>query len=348
MCSWGHANEDRPPLKRPRALVTGANGFTGAHMVEMLIDRGYDVVGIDVGREKAGCLAHLDFAYAPCDLRDPAATVRAVADHAPYDVIFHVAALIDLDAKYADLYDVNVVGTANLFDAFRYVSRRPKRVVFWSSAGVYGRAGEVFTEESPPDPVGGYPTTKYAAERTAFAAGARLGVEVTAIRPSGVYGPRNRSGFAVSIFTAARGGLGPIYAGSRATSVSMVHVADVCGAAEFLSRHPSAAREVYNLDDGSRYTSSELTRFIAASFGFSFLPGALPISLMRGFVKRLERKAGERGRVSNLNREMIDIVEHGLRVDASKIRALGWQPAHPDTKEGLRQTIAWYEKEGWL
>lgn len=336
---------------RPSALVTGANGFMGTHMTELLADRGFDILGTDVGPAPAvspRTVPGQRCDYAQCDLRDKGG-VGALFEGRTFDYVFHVAGLFDYSAAYKDLFDVNVMGSLNLLRAAAAPASMPKRVVVWGAAGVYDFDKESPAKEtSPVNPKGGYLTTKYMEERLSLEEGARLGLGVTVIRPCGVYGPRSRYGVATSIMVAARGGMGPFYFGSGKTRAGMIHVADVCGAALFLSRRVEAAGEIYNVNDDSSYATADLMRACAVRLGFPLIPGNLPLGVMRFFVGNLGKKAAKKGRISNMNSEMTDLLAYDAMLDASKLKALGWTPEHPDSLKGLLSTIDWYEKEGWL
>ena len=337
---------------RPKALVTGANGFMGTYMVELLVEQGYDVLATDIGPASTERTSPTQPGqrcyYAPCDLRDRP-QVAALVDGYAFDHVFHIAGLFDYSAAYKDLYDVNVRGTRHLLRELAAGARRPRSVVVWGAAGVYDFDRESPAKEtSPVDPKGGYLTTKYMEEMEALDLGRELGLAVTVIRPCGVYGPRSRYGVATSIIMCARGGMGPFYFGSGKTRAGMIHAEDVCRAAPFLSRRPEAAGEIYNVNDDSSYATADLMRACAKRLGFPLIPGNLPLGIMKFFVGNLGRKAAKKGRISAVNAEMTDLLACDAMLDASKLKALGWVPKHPDSMRGLLETIEWYEKEGWL
>lgn len=340
-----------PQAPRMRALVTGCNGFMGTHMLEVLGEWGYDILATDLGPSLALTpqlqpTATID--YQQCDLRRPDQVAR-LTTHGRIDVVFHIAGLFDYSAAYELLYDVNVIGTQNLLYALADLAHKPRRVAVWGAAGVYDFAKQSpAVETSPVNPKGGYLTTKYMEERLSLALGQKLGIGVTVVRPCGVYGPRSRYGVAMSIIMCARGGMGPFYFGPGHTRAGMIHAEDVCRAAAFLSRRHEAAGEIYNVNDDSSYTTEDLMRTCAKRLGFPLIPGRLPIGVMRFFVGNLGKKAAKKGRISQVNQEMTDLLAYDAMLDASKLKRLGWTPKHKDSKKGLLGTIDWYEKEGWL
>ncbi len=342
-----HADMTAPPR---RALVTGANGFMGTYMTDLLAGEGVAVLATDVGPSSTyqGKPNAAGFDYCQCDLRDWKG-VQALASRENPDYVFHIAGLFDYGAPKELLYEVNVNGSKNLMLALATRGNLPKRFVTWGAAGIYDFAKESPAKEtSPVNPQGGYLTSKFEAELSMFTLGAKVGIPVTSLRPGGVYGPRSKYGVATSIFIAARGGMGPFYFGPGNTRAGMVHAEDVCRAAWFVANDPRAAGEIYNVNDSSAYRTSELMRVAAVRLGFPLIPGNFPLAIMKFFVGNLGKKAAKKNRVSMLNEEMTALVAYDALLDPSKLNELGWTPKWPDSIEGLIATIDQYEREGRL
>jgi nucleoside-diphosphate-sugar epimerase len=341
-------NTPRNDGGRPRSLVTGANGFMGTHMLELLAKFGSDVVATDIGDDPSPTAKGLGTEYVKADLRSKSDVVQLLRGRA-FDYVFDIKGLFDYSAPYKDLYDVNVRGSLNLLNGLAEAGIKPQRMVTWGAAGVYDFTKESPTKEtSPVNPQGGYLTTKYVQEMLMLEQGPRLGIPVTIVRPGGVYGPRSRYGVATSIFIAARGGMGPFYFGPGKTRAGMVHVEDVCGAALFLARRHEAEGQIYNVNDDSAYPTSELMRTAARWLDFPLLPVNFPLAVMKFFVGNLGKKAAKKGRISLLNEEMTALVAYDALLDPSKLKALGWRAKWPDSLKGLEATIKWYREEGWL
>src|ERR671936_2225225 len=181
-----------------RALVTGGAGFIGSHLVDALVDRGADVIALDdlsTGRREnltqalaAG--AQLIDAYVTDD-----ASVAGVVETRPPDVIFHLAAQIDVRISVSDpFFDarVNIGGTINVLDAARQAGTA--RVVFASTGGaIYGEgSGRDLpldeTAECLPDAP--YGQSKYAAEGYLSLFRRMYGLSTISLRLGNVYGPR--------------------------------------------------------------------------------------------------------------------------------------------------------------
>jgi len=159
---------------RPRALLTGRNGFTGRYVAYELEAAGFEVIGLSDRQEPA------DTGSITANLLDRDAVIAAVAVVQP-DVVLHLAAISfvahgDVEA----IYRVNVVGTRNLLEALAGLSKKPQIVVLASSANIYGNTEvEPITEDTPPAPANDYAVSKLAMEYMARLWADRLPIVIT-------------------------------------------------------------------------------------------------------------------------------------------------------------------------
>lgn len=156
-----------------RALITGANGFTGRWLGAQLTQAGYQVYGLT--REPARTSAEIQ-----ADLGDPLA-LRAALETTRPDYIVHLAAITFVPhSDGAEIYRVNLFGTLNLLDAILAVELAPRKVLIASSANVYGNpAVEVIDETVCPAPVNHYANSKLAMEHMARTYDDRLPLIIT-------------------------------------------------------------------------------------------------------------------------------------------------------------------------
>ncbi len=179
---------------RLRAVVTGAAGFIGSHLVDALLQRQYTVVGLD--NMSTGCASNLQdalesksFTLIEGDIRNLEEVQEACRD---VDVIFHLAAATKVaeSVRNPRLYhDVNVTGTLNVI--MSAIKAEARRLVFASSAAVYGTPSQVPTPETAPrNPLSPYGASKVAGELFCQTVTLNNAMESVLLRFFNVYGPR--------------------------------------------------------------------------------------------------------------------------------------------------------------
>lgn len=180
-----------------RVLVTGADGFIGSHLTELLVEKGYRVRAFTFYNSfnSWGWLDSIDkrvlkeVETVSGDIRDPNGVRTAMQD---IDQVFHLAALIAIPFSYhsPDSYvDTNIKGTLNVLQAARSLSTR--RVLVTSTSEVYGTAQYVPIDEKHPfQGQSPYSATKIGADRLAESFYRSFGLPVTIVRPFNTFGPR--------------------------------------------------------------------------------------------------------------------------------------------------------------
>ncbi len=219
-------------------IVTGASGFIGSHLVDQLLAKGYDVIGIDNMRtgkkENLSNVRNNDrFRLLIADIRDDDLAIQISDD---VDAIYHLAAISSVSTSIDDpllVHDVNTSGTVKILELARALNA--KRVVFSSSAAVYGDPEEMpIRENSTLKPLSPYAASKIAAEMYIRSYSSSYDIDSTILRYFNVYGPRQAyseySGV-VSIFTNRALASEPInIEGEGEQTRSFVHVSDVARA----------------------------------------------------------------------------------------------------------------------
>ena len=194
----GLNSSDPDPGHAPitRILVTGAAGFIGSHTVDHLLEAGHSVMGIDnlrsgSLRNLAGAMNHPSFQFVEMDVLDGLRLGEAVARFVPESII-HLAALVSVPESISEPalnFCLNVEASFAVSEAARQYGAR--RVVFASSAAVYGDSGKLPLEEdgtlSPKSPYG---AAKLASENILLGHAAAYGFTVRIQRYFNVYGPR--------------------------------------------------------------------------------------------------------------------------------------------------------------
>ncbi|HEX6132178.1 MAG TPA: NAD-dependent epimerase/dehydratase family protein [Actinomycetota bacterium] len=309
-------------------LVTGGAGFIGSHLVDALLeDRDRRVTVLDrlsIGGSRMNLERHEGdprCRFVLGDVRDAALVRRLVEDA---DAVVHAAAESHVDRSIGDpwgFFETNVLGTQAVLEAVRASGRRMLMV---STDEVYGPGdpdGGLFDEDDPLRPRSPYAASKAAADLACQAYVATYAVDVTVLRGTNAFGPRQIERvvptYAVNALEARRV---PVYGEGRERR-ELLYVEDWVGAAlAVLERGEPGV--LYNVGGGHEIENRELARRICE------LAGADP-SLI-AFVP--DRPAHD--------------FRYGVRAD--RLRALGWAPRVP-FDEGLERTVAWYADHlGWL
>jgi nucleoside-diphosphate-sugar epimerase len=315
-----------------KALVTGANGFTGSHVVKALEQRGDVVVGLV---RKSSNLERLSdckvqFVYGEITDRDALKTAMTGVDW-----VFHTAAYVELGlVDAAEMERVNVEGTRAVMEVAQAVG--VSKVVYCSTIGVFGDTkGQVVDEtfqRTQADFSSAYDRTKYEAQQIVDQFAAK-GLPVVSILPSGIFGADDPH-FGPVLQQFLKKGLKLWAGGDRITGI--VHVDDLV-AAMILAAEKAKPGEHYIISAGD-LTTREMFNLLSQETG---------IPVPREAPKPLVRLAGNLldpiGRLLKwqppLSRERVHYVyDRCVRVDATKARQeLGWRPR--SVSETLREIV---------
>ncbi|MEU1736389.1 NAD-dependent epimerase/dehydratase family protein [Streptosporangium sp. NPDC020145] len=281
-------------------LVTGGAGFIGSHIVDALLQRGDTVHVIDdLSNGRTSRLPKGPMLW-EIDVTDAASVTAVVAETQP-QVIYHLAAQIDVRTSVTDPARdaaVNIGGTINLLQAARQVDAK---LVFASTGGaLYGTEAPIPSDEQvQPAPEAPYGTAKYCAEQYLGLFNRLYGTRHTALRLGNVYGPRqDPAGEAgvVAIFSGcAHTGRRPTIFGDGTQTRDYVYVGDV--AAAFLAAGDTRVGGVWNIGTGQETSVVELIKHIGQAAGRDIEPvfaAARPGELQRSALNAVaaERDLG--------------------------------------------------------
>lgn len=273
------------------ALVTGASGFTGRHLVPALKDKGFHVVGLGQGVSAAD-------ENLACDLTDAGALRAAVLRVRPTHAI-HLAALSFVahgDARA--FYDVNLFGTLNLLEALAALDVAPQKVLIASSANVYGTPGmEVIDETVCPAPVNHYACSKLAMEHMVRTWFERLPIVLT--RPFNYTGVGQDEKFLIpKIVAHFRRKAAFIELGNLNVARDFSDVRDVVAAYVALLESDVQA-DVFNVCTGEAVALREVLRMMTEISGHDMEVRVNPafvraneIPVLRGDPRKLQERTG--------------------------------------------------------
>lgn len=304
--------------------VTGADGFIGSHLTQLLLDSGYKVKALAQYNSFNNWGWLEEFAPHPrldvwCgDVRDPEFCHRFTEGA---DTVFHLAALIAIPYSYIapDSYvDTNIKGTLNICQAAK--DHGQQRVLVTSTSEVYGTARYVpIDEKHPKQPQSPYSATKIGADAIALSFHNAFDLDVTVVRPFNTYGPRQSARAIIpTIITQIASGVSEIKVGDLTPTRDFNYVTDTCRGFLEIAQSPATKGMEINIATGIEVSMADLLDKIA--------------ELMGRDIKWIQ----DPQRVRPANSEVFRLLG-----DSRLITQLtGWVP-HFSLEEGLKKTIHW-------
>ncbi|MFM9372623.1 GDP-mannose 4,6-dehydratase [Streptomyces sp. Da 82-17] len=256
-------------------LVTGAEGFIGSTLVDLLAARGAHVRAL-VHYKPYGHAGHLAHHLADPhsrvetiagDVRDPGRVADAVAG---CDTVFHLAALIGIPYSYDSpgaYVHTNVVGTENIAEACRH--HQVRRLLHTSTSEVYGTARTApITEDHPLQPQSPYSASKIGADMMALSHWHAFELPVTVVRPFNTYGPRQSARAVIpTILAQLHAGARQIRLGSLTPTRDFTYVTDTAAGFLALADCDRAVGHSVNLGTGQEISIGDLAESLIAASG---------------------------------------------------------------------------------
>ena len=328
----------------PTALVTGATGLIGMHLIPRLQREGWQVRALVRDPARAGLLSRADVSLATGDVLDATSLVRAARG---CDVLFHAAAVITPLGGWDAFRRPNVAGTRNTIAA---AASTGAKLVHVSSVAVYGahrfaadgrRTDESVTPGRIPDE-SYYARSKRESEDLVFAAQRAGTVWATAVRPSVLYGAYDRQ-FVPRLARSLRHGFAPVIAGGRNT-LAIVHAANVADGLVRAATFDGANGKAYNLANDYDVTVREFFEraaegldrrlrivsipMVVARVGFAAMKALAPLVLGNQFKEMMTSSLDFLAR------------DNPFSSDLAR-RELGWDPpVRPET--GIPEAFRWW------
>ena len=325
-----------------RVALTGASGYTGGRLLEVLRGRGDDVSALVRAPSVSERLRNSGARLVEGDLTSRAALDRLVEGA---DAVLHVAAVYRT-AGHPDAYyrDVNVGGTERLLEAA--AGAGVGRFVHTSTVGVHGHVEDPPADESAPLAPGDvYQATKAEAEVLALEFHRRRGLPVAVVRPGAIYGPRETR--LLKLFRAiARGHYAVV--GDGRSFYHPVYIDDLIQGFLLALDRAEAVGESFLICGPEYVTQNELAALVAIHTEGRVLPfriPAWPIQLAGDVVEAICLPLGIE---PPLHRRRVDFWTKSRAFSIEKARrVLGYDP-QVHLEEGVARTVASYKEAGWL
>lgn len=312
-------------MKYKKVLVTGADGFIGSHLTEMLLEQGVKVRALAQYNSfnNWGWLEdiseHTNLEVVTGDIRDPHFCKEVTKD---IEIVFHLAALIAIPYSYVapDSYvDTNVKGTLNICQAAK--EHGGIRVIHTSTSEVYGTAQYVpIDEKHPKQPQSPYSASKIGADAMAMSFYNAFELPVTIARPFNTYGPRQSARAIIpTIITQIANGIKEIKLGDLTPTRDFNYVRDTCKGFLALAEHEETIGKEINISSNFEISMKDTLDLIK--------------SIMKSDVRFLTDEQRLRPEKSEVFR---------LWGDNTLIRELAGFSPDFDIEKGLTETCSWF------
>lgn len=327
-----------------KALVTGANGFTGSYLTKHLLEKGYEVKVLVRKGSNLSALEGLPIEYAYADLSDDTPLDEHIL--AGVDIVHHIAALYRAENVPQKLFwDVNVGGTKKMLEAAKIAG--VKRFVHCSTVGVQGEIDNPpATEEAPYKPGDYYQESKRDGELLALEFFKRENLPGTVVRPVGIYGPGD--GRFLKLFKYVYNGKFKMI-GSGKVLYHMTFVEDLVRGIALAGEKEAALGEIFTIGGNEYVPLKELVEKIGAALDKPVSTKPLVPAWPVWFAGLLcEIACKPLGIDPPIYRRRVDFFIKDRAFDISKAkRLLDYQPQVP-LEAGLKITGDWYKAQGWL
>lgn len=309
-------------------LVTGADGFIGSHLVELLVKNGYKVKALSLYNsfnfwgwlEDLDCLEQIEVVTG--DIRDSFCCEKITKN---IDTVFHLAALIAIPYSYTapqSYVDTNISGTLNMLQAA--LKNGVEKFIHTSTSEVYGTA--IYTpidEKHPLQPQSPYSATKIGADAIAMSYFNSFNLPVCIARPFNTYGPRQSARAVIpTIITQIAKGMKEIKLGDLTPTRDFNYVKDTAESFLALAKSEKSVGETINIGSGFEISIKDCLELIK--------------KLMQSDIKIVEEKA----RIRPSNSEVFRLV-----CNNNKMKEMVGFEHKFSIEAGLKETIEWFSKD---
>lgn len=325
-----------------KALVTGGTGFIGSHLTEALIRKGAQVRCLIRNTSDLKWLKGLPVEFVHGDCNDKASLEKAVCG---VDFVFHLAGVTKA-IKEETYFEVNGLGTENLIHACLENNPRVQKFIYISSQAAAGPSSNGCNKKEldPCEPVSFYGRSKRVGEEWVLTYAPQLPVLI--LRPSAIYGPRDKNIFAFFKCLSRRIKPSPAALDHH---VSLCYVQDIVQGILLAIETQTKSGDIFFLSDGNDYRLEEIGDIIAQAMGITAFRIPVPERMILGIACFSEYLSKFIRRPFLLNKDKVkEMLQKDWICDITKARnILGFEP-RVSLSEGAKLTFEWYKNEKWL
>ncbi len=326
-----------------KVLVTGATGFIGSHVADLLLDKRYEVA---CTVRKSSNLRWLE--GKPFSIEKPAKNRDDIFRiYGNLDYLYHIAGAT-FARNYDEFYKSNALVTKELIENVLKYSPNIKRFVYMSSFTVSGPAQSIdspVNENTVPHPLTAYAKSKHAAEEIVLSYQNQL--PVTIIRAPAVFGPRDTAIY--SIFKTAKYGLGTLI-GFDKKHLTLIYGLDLAKGTVLAGESEKSIGETYFITDDEIYSWDELIELIRIALGKKFIlklkmPDKLVLAL--GEISEFFGRFLSKPPIFNHDKAIDFTQKYWICTSRKAQKDIGFKCEYA-IPEALNLTVEWYKKNGWL
>lgn len=325
-----------------KALVTGANGFTGSYMVRNLLSKGYTVRGLVRKSSNLDLIKDLNVELAYADLAKDEITKDIMAD---IDVVYHVGAAFRIEGvPESYFWDVNVKGTKKLLEASKEAGI--KKFIHCSTVGVQGDIKNPPAKETHPNNPGDYyQKSKLEGEQLALEFFKKEGLKGTVVRPVGIYGPGDTR--FLKIFKFINNGKFRMI-GDGNVLYHLTFVEDLVDGFRLAGENEKANNEIFTIGGDGYLTLRDLVDKISKILDKSTSKRSIPVWPVWIAGALCEFVCKPLGISPPIFRRRIDFFIKDRAFDITKAKTmLGYNPT-TTLDDGLARTAEWYKEKNLI
>ena len=324
------------------AFITGATGFVGSHLVDLLLDKGFKVKCLVRKTSNLRWLEGKDVEYCEGSLSDKESLKRAVVG---CNYVFHVAGVL-FGKSEEEFIKGNLSGTENIVEACIESGQTFDRFLYVTSLLAAGASDSEtpLTEEDECKPFSCYGKSKYESEKYIQTKSDQL--PITIIRPGGVYGPRDYAMF--EAFKASKSGFNLVM-GEKGKLGSIIHVTDLVEGIYLAATSKTAENQTYFLANSTHMRQEEFGELIIQAMGKNVKSIVLPNTLVSlvAIVSEFFGKLLNKPVVINRQKVMELSKKYLICSNEKAKRDFGFQDKIA-LSDGIKSTLEWYQKHNWL
>jgi nucleoside-diphosphate-sugar epimerase len=325
-----------------KILVTGGTGFIGSHLTELLLKKGYHISCLVRDSANLRWLSGLDIDVKTGDCLLPETLANAVKQAS---IVIHAAGLTKA-RRAREYYEVNHIGTKNILEACARHNPGIEKFILISSLAAAGPSadGNPVKDSDPPHPVSDYGRSKLFAEADTFAY--KDTFPVLSLRPSAVYGPRDRDMYELFRW-AARGVTLDILGKER--FINFCYVGDLVNAICLAMERRTVSGSIYFVAEARPYSWTEFRKALLSAGDVKARTIKIPytVAYLIGLVSEVGSLFTSKPALTNRQKVREASQKHWV-CDLAKIeKELGFKAAYP-LQQGLDITWRWYRDNNWL